>query len=177
MIYLINTLTIFRAVIGLAIFYLIQFDFFLLSLLLFFVASITDYFDGYFARRYNVTSVFGEILDPIADKILITFLLIALCISLNSILIGICTSIIISRELLISALRDFNSRKANSNATKVSYLAKIKTTIQLLTILCYLIGLASKNNLLIVISDFILIIATIITIFTGFQYLVNTFKK
>ena len=144
---------------------------------IFFVASITDYFDGYFARRYNVTSVFGEILDPIADKILITFLLIALCISLNSILIGICTSIIISRELLISALRDFNSRKANSNATKVSYLAKIKTTIQLLTILCYLIGLASKNNLLIVISDFILIIATIITIFTGFQYLVNTFKK
>jgi phosphatidylglycerophosphate synthase len=58
--------------------YLISPDGYLLALILFFLAGITDYFDGYLARKYNAVSQLGEILDPIADKILILFVLFGL---------------------------------------------------------------------------------------------------
>jgi hypothetical protein len=63
-------------------------DGYLLALILFFVAGITDYLDGYLARKYKAVSKLGEILDPIADKILILFVLFGLAINLSSYLIG-----------------------------------------------------------------------------------------
>ena len=76
-----------------------------------FFASITDYFDGYLARKYNLVSQLGEILDPIADKILIVFLLFAITANLNSYYIGFFSAIIITREIWVGALRDFNARQ------------------------------------------------------------------
>ena len=58
-------------------------------LLLFFLAGLTDYFDGYLARKYNAESQLGEILDPIADKILIVFILIGLSVDLDSFVIAL----------------------------------------------------------------------------------------
>ena len=70
----INILTFSRIVLAAIIFlFLMSSDGYLIALILFFVASITDYFDGYLARKYNAVSQIGEILDPIADKILILF--------------------------------------------------------------------------------------------------------
>ena len=109
---------------------------------LFFIAGLTDYFDGFFARKYNATSQIGEILDPLADKILIIFLFFGLAVNLSSFLIGFAGSLIITREIWISALRDYNSRNNNINATKVIYIAKIKTSIQLFTITIYLIRIS-----------------------------------
>jgi len=86
-------------------------------------------------------------------------------------------SIIISREIWVSALRDFNSRNNNLGATKVTYLAKVKTTIQFLTILVYLIGLASNIMLLIIIADILLILSSVITLYTGYKYTLNTFNN
>ena len=63
------------------------------AFILFFIASITDYFDGYLARKYNSVSQIGEILDPIADKILIVFLLFAISVNLTSYYIGFAFSI------------------------------------------------------------------------------------
>ena len=57
---------------------------YLLALVLFFLAGVTDYFDGYLARKYNAVSQLGEILDPIADKILILFVFFGLAINLSS---------------------------------------------------------------------------------------------
>ena len=65
----------------------------------------------------------------------------------------------------------------NSNATKVTYLAKIKTSVQLFTILFYLIALALNKMLLIVIGDIFLIVTALITIYTGYIYTIATFKK
>ena len=71
------------------------------ALILFIFASITDYFDGYLARKYDKVSVLGEILDPIADKLLIVFLLFAISIFLSSEFIAFVSSVIIAREIWV----------------------------------------------------------------------------
>ena len=84
---------------------------------------------------------------------------------------------IISREIWVAALRDFNARSSNSNATKVTFLAKIKTSIQLLTIAIYLSGLSLNNMLIILTADIFLLLSFLITIYTGYQYTSSTFKN
>ena len=178
MIKLINILTLVRIFIAVVIFAFLSIkNFYLLALLLFFIAGLTDYFDGLLARKFNATSQLGEILDPLADKILIIFLFFGLAVNLSSFLIGFAGSLILSREIWISALRDYNSRNNNVNATKVIYIAKIKTSVQLLTIFIYLIGLAFNKMLLIIFGDIFMIISVLVTLYTGYLYTINSFKN
>ena len=173
----INILTLSRIFLAAVIFLLlISPDRYLLALILFFLAGITDYFDGYLARKYNAVSQLGEILDPIADKILVLFVLFGLAINLSSYLIGFIGALIITREIWVGALRDMNARNGKSDATKVTFLAKIKTTAQLFTISIYLLGLTIDNMLLIIIGDIFLLISLLITLYTGFFYTLNSFK-
>ena len=144
--------------------------------LILFLATITDYFDGYFARKYNAVSVLGEILDPIADKILILFVLFGLAVNVGY-LIAFIGAMIITREIWVGALRDYNARIGKSDATKVTFLAKIKTTIQLFTLSIYLFGLSANNMLLIIIADIFLFISLFITLYTGFIYTINSFNN
>ena len=175
---LINLLTLLRIFIAVIIFiFLMLNDFYLLAFILFFIAGFTDYLDGYLARKYNATSKIGEILDPIADKILIIFLLFGLSLNLSSYLIGFVGASMIAREVWVSALRDFNSRNNNSNATKVIYIAKIKTSIQMFTISVYLFALAFNFMLLIPIADIFMIISFLITLYTGYLYTIKTFTN
>ena len=76
----------------------------------------------------------------------------------------------------MGALRDMNARNGKSDATKVTFLAKIKTTIQLFTISIYLLGLAINNMLLLVIGDIFLFISLFITLYTGFLYTLNSLR-
>ena len=175
---IINLLTISRILAGVVIFILLATtDMYFYATLLFFLASISDFYDGYLARKYNLESQLGEILDPIADKILIIFVLIALSVNLNSNLLGFLASVIIAREIWVAALRDYNSRINNTSATKVLFIAKIKTTVQLFSILIYLIGLTLNINLLILLGDLIILIAAIITIYTGYLYTIKSFQQ
>ena len=173
----INFITIARIFLAPIILVFLIFGNYLVCVLLFFLAGLTDYYDGYLARKYNAESELGEILDPIADKILIVFILIGLSVELDSQLMALLSSLIIAREIGVAALRDYSSRNNLSDRTKVTFLAKAKTSIQLLTIGLYLLALAISFNLLIVISDIFLIIATFITLYTGYQYTLNVFKK
>ena len=175
---LINILTLSRILLAAVIFLLLMSpDGYLMALVLFFLAGVTDYFDGYLARKYNAVSQLGEILDPIADKILILFVLFGLAINLSSYLIGLLGATIITREIWVGALRDLNARNGKSNVTKVTFLAKIKTTVQLFTIFVYLFGLTLNNMLIIIIGDILLFISFFITLYTGFIYSINTFKS
>ena len=175
---LINFLTILRILLAPIIFILITVtNNFYLALLLFIIAGISDYFDGYLARKYNQVSALGEILDPIADKILIVFLLFAISVNLTSYYIGFLSAVIITREIWVGALRDFNARMQNASATKVTFLAKIKTTIQLFTISTYLLGLALNNMIIVLIADILLFLSFVITVYTGWVYTVNTFDR
>ena len=152
-------------------------DWYVLALVLFFLAGISDYLDGYLARKYNAVSQLGEVLDPIADKILILFVLFGLAVNLSSYFIGFIGAIIITREIWVGALRDMNARNGKTDATKVMFLAKIKTSIQMFTISIYLLGLAISNMLLIVIADIMLVMSLFITLYTGFLYTYNSFKN
>ena len=147
------------------------------ALTLFIFASLTDYWDGYLARKYNFESVFGEVLDPIADKILVTFLIIALILELSSVFVGFVGGMILIREFWVVALRDLNARQGRSAVTSVTFLAKIKTTIQFIAFSGFLLGLFLQNVLIIFIANFFLFLALIITIQTGLSYTMATFKK
>ena len=173
----INFITIARIFLAPIILVFLIFGNYLACVLLFFLAGLTDYFDGYFARKYNAVSELGEILDPIADKILVVFILIGLSVELDSQLMALLSSLIIAREIGVAALRDYSARNNLSERTKVTFLAKAKTSVQLLTIGLYLLALAISFNLLIVVSDIFLIVATFITLYTGYQYILNVFKK
>ena len=175
---LINILTLSRILLAAIIFVLLMSpERYLLALVLFFLAGVTDYFDGYLARKYNAVSQLGEILDPIADKILILFVLFGLAINLSSYLIGFIGAIIITREIWVGALRDLNARNGKSDATKVTFLAKIKTSVQLSTLTVYLFGLAINNMLIVIIADILLFMSLFITLYTGFTYTLNTFNN
>ena len=173
----INFITIARIFLAPIILVFLIFGNYLACVLLFFIAGLTDYYDGFLARKYNAESELGEILDPIADKILIVFILIGLSVELDSQLMALLSSLIIAREIGVAALRDYSARNNLSDRTKVTFLAKAKTSIQLLTIGLYLLALAISFNLLVIISDIFLIIATLITLYTGYQYILNVFRK
>ena len=177
MVTLINLLTFSRIALGTIIFLLLMSsDGYLLALILFYIAGFTDWLDGYLARKYNAVSQLGEILDPIADKILIVFVFFALAVNLSSYLIGFFAALIITREIWVGALRDLNARNNRSDATKVTFLAKIKTTIQLLTISIYLIALVLNNMLMLIVADIFLVASLFVTLYTVFIYTFNSFR-
>ena len=148
------------------------------------LAGLSDYFDGFYARKYNVVSVFGKILDPIADKLLVIGVLLSLASeNLLDFYFGFIPSlIIILREIFISGLRE--SMSSHNFNLRVSVLAKWKTTIQLFACGSFLVWRMNEYfyniDFLGFISYSLLWLASIITLITGFQYVVtviNFFKK
>ena len=174
----IQILTYFRIIAGPIIFFLIVvFQSYGIALTVLLLASASDYWDGYLARKYLLTSMLGAVLDPIADKILITFVLIALALALDSIFIAFLGSVILAREFWVGALRDLNARNGNEAATNVTFLAKIKTAVQLGTFCWILTGLYFNSELMIFLGNFFLFLALIITMQTGLSYTISTFKR
>tara|TARA_B110000003_G_scaffold271967_1_gene307003 strand:- start:1103 stop:1639 length:537 start_codon:yes stop_codon:yes gene_type:complete len=171
-------LTFSRIIGGPIIFLLILFsDAFLLSLFLFIIFAITDFFDGYLARKYNQVSKIGSVMDPIADKIMILFVLVGLSLSLDSSFIAFMACLILMREFWVSGLRDFNAQSGNSYATEVLVVAKYKTTSQQLACCIYLLGISIESSLTLFLADFFLFFALILTLYSGLAYTSNTFKK
>ena len=99
---------------------------------IFIIAAITDWFDGFLARRWNETSAFGAFLDPVADKLMVAGSLLLL-VELNRVS-AIVAFIIIGREIAISALREWMAQLGASKSVAVSSIGKIKTTAQMLAI-------------------------------------------
>lgn len=103
------------------------------TLALFMLAGVTDYLDGYWARKWNVTSDFGRMIDPIADKLLVAACLIALCIGMSGHWIIVIPSLaIIGRDILVSGAREHAALK--SRAMPPTNLAKWKTACEMLAI-------------------------------------------
>ena len=109
-----------------------------IALILFIVAGITDHVDGFIARRTGTTTQLGAILDLIADKLLMCVPLIFLLSFFDNLTLVFPVILIISRELIVSALRQFLAEKQGNNPIKVSFIAKSKTTVQI-TALSFLI--------------------------------------
>lgn len=104
----------------------------LAATLIFIVAASTDWLDGYLARRWNETSGFGAFLDPVADKLMVAAALIIL-VQLDRV-DAILATIIIGREITISALREWMAQIGAHKSVAVSMIGKIKTTAQMIAI-------------------------------------------
>ena len=105
----------------------------LVATILFTAAAITDWLDGWLARKLNQTSAFGEFLDPVADKLMVAAALIVL-VHLDGRVHTLVALIIIGREIAISALREWMARIGASHSVAVSFLGKIKTISQMVAI-------------------------------------------
>ena len=141
------------------------------------LAAISDYFDGFFARKYNVISNFGKILDPIADKLLVIGIIFALASEnmLDYYYAFFPALFIVLREILISGLRE--SISSYKISLDVTLLAKWKTTIQLIACGSFLVWRSNtffyNIDLLGLISYILLWIAGIVTLVTGIQYIIK----
>jgi CDP-diacylglycerol--glycerol-3-phosphate 3-phosphatidyltransferase len=148
-----------------------------IATILFLIAGFTDWYDGYYARKYNLISRLGQYLDPLADKILISGVLFAFY--LNGYVFGWIVLVIVIRDFLITFLRSYALYRGRPIVT--STLAKWKTFSQMLAILAVLIYLNytyyfadSHSYYLASYSDIpgiMFLIATLLTVVTGVQYL------
>ena len=144
------------------------------------LAGMSDYFDGFFARKYKVVSNFGKILDPVADKLLVIGVIFALASEnmLDYFYSFFPALLIVLREILISGLRE--SISSYKISLEVTLLAKWKTTIQLVACGSFLVWRSNtffyNNEILGLISYILLWIAGIITFITGLQYIIKIIK-
>jgi CDP-diacylglycerol--glycerol-3-phosphate 3-phosphatidyltransferase len=147
----------------------------LTAAILFLLASVTDWLDGWLARRLNQMSAFGAFLDPVADKLMVAAALIVL-VDLDR--AGIAASlIIIGREIAISALREWMAKEGQSKSVAVSYIGKLKTTAQMIaiTLLLYhdpLAGLLTQW-----LGRWLLDIAAFLTLWSMAHYLLMAWKS
>ena len=140
-----------------------------LAAFIFLLASITDWLDGYVARKFNQTSKFGAFLDPVADKLMVTTALVIL-VWLDRVGIFV-ASIIIGRELAISALREWMAILGETKGVAVSFIGKLKTAAQMIAIVLLLyfdpIFGVSVNEL----GSVLIYIATVLTVWSMLYYL------
>jgi CDP-diacylglycerol--glycerol-3-phosphate 3-phosphatidyltransferase/cardiolipin synthase len=99
--------------------------------ILFGLAGITDWFDGYLARRLNQATKFGAFLDPVADKLIVATALVLLVQSAPTVLMSLVAAVIIGREITVSALREWMSEQGERSQVSVTDFAKWKTTLQI----------------------------------------------
>jgi cardiolipin synthase len=144
-----------------------------IALFLFVLASLTDYADGYIARKFDLVSNFGAFLDPIADKLLITVTLLMLAgVGRISSYNLIPAAIIVCRELTISGLREFLA--AMGLELPVLRLAKYKTTVQMIAITSLLCSNnIYHNNITIIVGNTMLWFASFLTLITGGSYVLS----
>lgn len=110
----------------------------LATAVIFAVAALTDWLDGYLARRWNQTTPFGAFLDPVADKLMVATALTVLIEQHHTFWLTVPAMIIIGREIVISALREWMAEMGSRASVAVSFLGKIKTTAQMVSIVILL---------------------------------------
>jgi CDP-diacylglycerol--glycerol-3-phosphate 3-phosphatidyltransferase len=147
-----------------------------LAAIIFLIASLTDFFDGFIARRFHVESSFGRFLDPIADKVLVTSALIML-ISVNRVEAWI-VMLIITREVAVSALRGIT--KSWDTTLQSSSVGKIKTVIQFAAIVPLIIHYKYKFFITIdfhLIGTVLIYVALILTLWSGVDYFLRFYRE
>ncbi|MGX4599247.1 CDP-diacylglycerol--glycerol-3-phosphate 3-phosphatidyltransferase [Faecalimicrobium sp. JNUCC 81] len=165
-----NKLTLFRIFLIPVFILVMLFDIpnkFLTACLVFIIAAITDAMDGNIARKHNLVTDFGKFMDPLADKLLVISALI--CMIEVDLVPGWMVIIIVARELTVSILRAIAA--ADGKVIAASGGGKLKTISQMVAIPLLLLGANFDNSLLIIIGDITILIATLLTLYSGWEYL------
>ncbi|MBZ9537654.1 MULTISPECIES: CDP-diacylglycerol--glycerol-3-phosphate 3-phosphatidyltransferase [Modicisalibacter] len=136
---------------------------------LFALAAVTDWLDGFLARRWDQSTPFGAFLDPVADKVMVAVALALLIERFDSVLLTLPALVIIGREIVISALREWMAEMGKRASVAVSWIGKIKTTLQMVALLLLLAtppgtGIAD-------IGTVTLYLAALLTLWSMLQYL------
>lgn len=140
--------------------------------ILFIVACITDFLDGYFARKYKLVSDFGKVMDAIADKLLVNGLLIVLC--ADGYLHPVIPVVIILRDTVVNTLKMIAGN--NESAVGAIKTGKFKTAFLMIGLTLKLFGNFPFGLINIAVDDFFIITATLLSLISGFEYY-NMFKK
>ena len=137
----------------------------------FIVAAISDFLDGYIARRFDQATAFGAFLDPVADKLIVATALVLLVHSEGSWMMTIVAAIIIGREITVSALREWMAAQQASSRVAVSMVGKVKTTFQLIGLSCMLWGERLYGYPVVDIGFAALLLAAALTLWSMWVYL------
>lgn len=140
-----------------------------IAALAFVIAAVTDWLDGWLARRWNQTSSFGAFLDPVADKLMVCAALLIL-LDLNRV-DALIAFVIIGREITISALREWMAKIGASGSVAVNWLGKFKTAAQMVAIPCLLYNRPLYGVSTELAGQILIAIAAILTLWSMFYYL------
>ncbi|UPG95875.1 CDP-diacylglycerol--glycerol-3-phosphate 3-phosphatidyltransferase [Luteibacter aegosomatissinici] len=147
----------------------------LAAAVVFVLAAFTDWLDGYLARRLDMTSAFGAFLDPVADKLMVAITLFLLVQSAPTgwpgILLAITAAVIVGREISVSALREWMAEIGARSKVKVAFLGKLKTMMQMVALVVLLLQHDAETLRLYHIGEALLVVAGILTIWSGLDYL------
>lgn len=171
-----NLLTAFRMLlipVFLVVFYLPYEHASALAAFIFVLAAITDALDGWVARKLDQMTKFGAFFDPVADKIMVAAALIVVVEDFSSLWITVPALIIISRELIVSALREWMAEIGKRATVAVSSLGKLKTVAQMVA----LTGLLwQANNSIIVLATMALYVSAILTLWSMYVYMSSAWR-
>jgi CDP-diacylglycerol---glycerol-3-phosphate 3-phosphatidyltransferase len=147
---------------------------------IFVLAAVTDWLDGWIARRYHLYSAFGAFLDPVADKLMVAVSLFLIVQDNPTMWMAIWAAVIVGREIAVSALREWMAELGQRATVKVAALGKIKTIVQMVALSCLLYASTPGKQVLadiwlgrlvFVLGDWLLAIAALLTLWSGIQYL------
>ncbi|GAB3318202.1 CDP-diacylglycerol--glycerol-3-phosphate 3-phosphatidyltransferase [Luteimonas notoginsengisoli] len=144
------------------------------------LAAITDWLDGWIARRYHQYSAFGAFLDPVADKLMVAVALFLIVQGHPTAWMALWAAVIVGREIAVSALREWMAELGQRARVKVAAIGKIKTVAQMLALLCLLYSVSPDRvqrhelflrDLVFHVGDWLLAVAALLTLWSGLAYL------
>lgn len=141
------------------------------SAVIFILASITDWLDGYLARKLNQSTSFGAFLDPVADKLMVVIALVLLVWQQGSVWFTLPALVVVGREILVSALREWMAEIGKRAHVAVSFVGKVKTTLQMIAIIVLLVVDPKPFGPLLVFGYLMFYVAALLTIWSAVQYL------
>jgi CDP-diacylglycerol--glycerol-3-phosphate 3-phosphatidyltransferase len=170
-----NALTILRILLVpvlVVAFYLPFKNHFPLAAVIFALAAVTDWFDGYLARKLEQMTAFGAFLDPVADKLMVAVALVLLVERHDTLLFTLAACVIIGREIVVSALREWMAELGQRTSVAVSYIGKVKTAFQMLAITGLLaINPDAEAGWQLVLCYVVLYTAAVLTLWSMMAYL------
>jgi CDP-diacylglycerol--glycerol-3-phosphate 3-phosphatidyltransferase len=143
-------------------------------------ASVTDWLDGWIARRFHMSSAFGAFLDPVADKLMVSTALFLIVQGHPSAWMALWAAVIVGREIAVSALREWMAEVGQRGKVAVAAIGKFKTVAQMVALSCLLYSVAPDNpphptpwmgTIVFHIGDWLLAAAAILTLWSGLGYL------
>ncbi len=135
-------------------------------------AALTDWLDGYLARRLDQSSALGAFLDPVADKLMVAVVLVVLLQARPALWLALPAAVIIGREITVSALREWMAEIGARRKVAVSWLGKVKTTLQMIALVLLILAAAPAAPApLALLGAALLYLATVLTLWSMIAYL------